>query len=286
MNVLTLNVEADYGKTYRTILWELLSSRSYEEVNKRTGAQISVLRHPVHFNIDLREHTLPLCGVRRMFPRTAAAEVAWYLLGTKDVSFIREYAPIWDKFVEEDGFTVAGAYGHRWRSHFGRDQIEDAIATLQDNPTDRRVAVFAWDPGADGLGQPSKNVPCPMGFTFSIVDGRLNSAFIIRSSDVFVGLPYDVMGHALLMLAMATSIGGLKGLGTMSVTLAHPHLYGVHRQMAYDSLQTQDPQDSRVMPSWSVEQIEENPHGYVDAVKQTFAGIKQPNFHCSPEVVV
>ena len=28
-----------------------------------------------------------------------------------------------------------------------------------------------------------KNVPCPVGFTLSLVDGTLNSAMLIRSSD-------------------------------------------------------------------------------------------------------
>lgn len=274
-----------FGPVYRNLLWQLLSPSAVEEVNERTGATISVLPHPVHFNLDLRDGRLPLCGVRKTFPRTAAAEVAWFLLGSKDISFIREYAPIWDKFVEEDGTTVAGAYGHRWREHFGRDQVAKAIEALQANPTDRRVVVMAWDPGADGLGEPSKNVPCPLGFTLSIVDGRLNSAIVLRSSDVFVGLPYDVMGHALLMAAICASIGGLKGLGTMSVTLAHPHLYGVHEGMAFEALRMGDPNDTRLLPPWSVEQIEDDPHGYVANVKLLTAGINHPDFMCRPEVV-
>jgi thymidylate synthase len=281
----SLTASRSFGEVYRQLLWELLSPAALEEVNERTGARISVLPNPVHFNLDLRAGYLPLCGVRRTFPRTAAAEVAWFLLGSKDVSFIREYAPIWDKFVEEDGTTVAGAYGHRWREHFGRDQVSKAIEALRANPTDRRVVVMAWDPGHDGLGEPSKNVPCPLGFTLSVVAGRLNSAIVLRSSDVFVGLPYDVMGHALLMQAIAASIGGLKGLGTMSVTLAHPHLYGVHEGMAAEALRTKDPQDTRLLPPWSVEQIEDDPHGYVFNVKLLFSGVRQPDFHCRPEVV-
>lgn len=281
----TFSATDDFQAVYRALLWRLLSGHAFEEVNERTGAVIFASPVPVHFNLDLRGGRLPLCGIRKTFPRTAAAEVAWFLLGSKDVSFIREYAPIWDKFVEEDGTTVAGAYGHRWREHFGRDQVAKAVEALRDNPTDRRVVVMAWDPGGDGLGVPSKNVPCPLGFTLSIVDGRLNSALFIRSSDVFVGLPYDVMGHALLMAAIAASIGGLKGLGTMSVTLAHPHLYGVHEQMALEALKSEGSDDTRLLPPWSVERIEEDPHGYVANVKQLFADLRQPAYMCRPEVV-
>jgi thymidylate synthase len=273
-----------FHQTYRELLWRLLCGDVHRELNARTGQTISVSRAPEHFIVDLSDDMLPLCGVRKTFPRTAAAEVAWFLLGTKDVSFIREYAPIWDKFVEEDGHTVAGAYGYRWREHFGRDQVRDAVVALRRNPTDRRIFVSAWDPCEDGLGRPSRNVPCPVGFTLSIVGDRLNSALMIRSSDVFVGLPYDVMGHALLMRAIASSIGGVQ-LGAMSVTLAHPHLYEVHEGMAYEALDGLQSDDSRVMPPWSVEQIEEDPHGYVLNVRLTYAGIVQPGVMVRPEVV-
>lgn len=281
---LTLSASPSFPVVYRRLLWELLSAAAYTEVNERTGASISALRSPAHFNLELSDRMLPLCGVRRMFPKTAAAEVAWFLLGTKDASFIREYAPIWDKFLEEDG-TVAGAYGHRWREHFGRDQVTDAIKALRFNHTDRRTVVMAWDPGADGLGRPSKNVPCPLGFTLSIADGRLNSSLLIRSSDVFVGLPYDVMGHALLMAAIAESVGNTE-LGTMGVTLAHPHLYHVHGQMAVDALGTDPVPSSIAMPRWSVEAIEDDPHGYVKSVALLSRFIVHPEFHCKPEVVV
>lgn len=280
----TLGATEDFHGVYRSILWRLLSGHAFEEVNERTGAKIFASRVPIHFNLDLREERLPMCGVRRVYPQTAAAEVAWFLRGDRDVDFIRQYAPIWDKFVEDDGHTVAGAYGYRWREHFDRDQLGDAIAALRANRTDRRIVVMAWDPASDGLGRPSKNVPCPLGFTLSVVDGLLNSTIVLRSSDVFVGLPYDVMGHALLMKAVATSLQ-LRGLGVMAVTLAHPHLYGVHEEMAMAALRAVPSDDSRPMPAWAVEQIEQDPHGYVRAMREAYLGIERPEYSCRPEVV-
>lgn len=281
----TLTSSPDFSAVYKTLLWRLLSGHAVTEHNERTGVNILASLCPVHFNIDLSNGFLPVCGIRKTYPRTAAAEVAWFVLGSKDISFIREYAPIWDKFVEEDGVTVAGAYGHRWREQFGRDQLAKAIEALKANPSDRRVVVMAWDASQDGLGNPSKNVPCPIGYTLSIVNGRLNSAIILRSSDVFVGLPYDVMGHALLMQAIATSLG--VKLGVMSVTLAHPHLYEVHEAMALEALQSETVVGCIAMPTWSIEDIEEDPHGYVLDVKEMIQDkLPQPPYFCRPEVVV
>lgn len=293
-----------FNETYQALV-EGLVDHGHREVNARTGVGIRV-GDPTSFTVDLSDDRLPMCGIRKTYPKTAAAEVAWFLLGRKEVDFIRGYAPIWDKFVEDDGRTVAGAYGHRWRNHFGRDQVADAVETLASNPTDRRTFVSAWDPGQDGLGRPSKNVPCPVGFTMSVTDGRLNSTLLIRSSDVFVGLPYDVMGHALLMKAMQSSItlqqerfygegkAELRGLGKMHVTLAHPHLYEPHIDMADTalSLLPGDREERRAMaeglrmPDWGVKRIVQLPDGYVDLVATRAKGLRQPDYSCRPELVV
>jgi len=261
-----------------------------EEVNERTGAVIHVGR-PSSFTLDLMDGMLPVCGIRKTFPRSAAAEVAWFLQGEKDVDFIRGYAPLWDKFVEEDGRTVAGAYGHRWRRHFGRDQIADAEAALIANPSDRRVFISAWDPAQDGLGRPSKNVPCPVGFTLSVTAGRLSSTLLIRSSDVFVGLPYDVMGHALLMKAIQVDLEATgvapEGLGYMQVSLAHPHVYDVHVPMLREAFAGSPSDSSIALPSdWGVGRIGLDPHGYVARVAEAAKHIQQPSYHCRPEVMV
>ena len=284
-----MEVVRTFREAYEPLL-NRLQRCAHEEVNERTGSRISVLEHPTSFCLDMAGRRLPMCGVRRLYPATAAAEVAWFLQGTKRVGFIRGYAPIWDKFVEDDGDTVEAAYGHRWRNHFGRDQVDLAVRTLADNPTDRRVWISAWDPAADGLGATGqRNVPCPVGFSLSIVEGRLNSALFIRSSDVFVGLPYDVMGHALVMDAVATSIvarwTGALQLGFMHVTLAHPHLYEAHYGQARDALAGGPSDDAITMPGWGIYNIVSSPDSYVATVKAAAADRRQPTYSCKPEVI-
>ncbi len=73
------------------------------ELNERTGVRVKVGRGGTAFRVDLRDGLLPTVCFRKTFPKSAAAEVAWYLQGTQDASFIRKYAPLWDKFVEPLG---------------------------------------------------------------------------------------------------------------------------------------------------------------------------------------
>lgn len=280
---------------YGQLLTWLLSDASVVETNARTGSRVAVGVGPTSFRLDLSDRVLPTVGLRRLYPRSAAAEVAWYLMGTQDAAFITKYAPLWDKFIEDIPNRhwptgpatvrgVAAAYGYRWRHHFARDQLELAVRALRDDPSDRRVLVSAWDPSLDGLGARGQaNVPCPAFFTLSIVGGRLHSALFLRSSDVFVGLPYDVMGHALLMAAIAETLD--VGLGHAHFTLAHAHLYECHWDMARECLRREPVVPSIEMPDWGLFDIVDAPDGYVAHVTDLCSGAVWPSYAPRPEVV-
>lgn len=272
---------------YETLLWRLLR-RGIVETNERTGKQVKVYPFgPMSFSLDLSSGVLPVSGNRKLFPSTAAAETAWYLMGTQDPSFMMRHAKVvWEKFVEpsDAGPIVKAAYGYRWRRHFGRDQIALAVEALRANPTDRRIWVNAWDPSEDGLGAKGQlNVPCPVGFSFSILDGRLQSSYLLRSSDVFVGLPYDVMGHAMLMSCVATDLG--VPLGHMHFTLAHPHIYDVHWDMAMQSIEAGRRKTELLMMRVGTTEVAADPEAFVEGYKALSTGVEWASYHCRPEVV-
>lgn len=211
-----------------TELLETTMFMGVTEVNKRTGVQIKVYPYGgVSGIFSLKQpYNLPITRLRKLYPASAAAELMWFLKGSKDITWFREYSTFWNKFVEADGKTVANAYGYRWRAHFGRDQIEKVITSLRDDTTSRQVVVCAWDPAIDGLGNTAKNVPCPAMFNFVIINGQLCSSLFIRSSDIVLGLPYDIMGHALLTGLIARELN--VSFGTLHVTLGHAHIYERH----------------------------------------------------------
>lgn len=278
---------ASFPDVYDDLLDNLIDS-PFEEVNARTGAKIKMLDGGASFKLDLYDQRLPVTGTRKLYPHVAAAETAWFLMGLRTTEFLNKHGvKIWDKFTEADTFVVEAAYGYRWRRFFGRDQLLDAVKTLREDPTSRRVWVQAWDPIGDGLttkGQ--KNVPCPVGFTFSIIGGMLHSSLFIRSSDVFVGLPYDVMGHAMLMGVVAASIG-CAGLGTMQVTLAHPHLYEVHWDMASACLsQASRHEDGPSIYAWDLDMVEKDPDGFVWAYRKAASEVSWPTYAPKPELIV
>ncbi len=276
---------ASFQEHYDDLINDILDS-PFEEVNERTGVKIKMIPGGSSFKIDLTNQRVAVTGTRKLYPHISAAECAWYLSGEKSADIMmRHNVKIWEKFMEPDG-TVQGAYGYRFVHAFGRDQIMLAAAALRKNPTDRRIWVQAWDPREDGLGaEGQRNVPCPVGFTFSIADGILHSALFIRSSDVALGLPYDVMTHSMLMAAMAASIGCM-GVGTMHVTLAHPHIYEPQFEMVEACTQQQVFPEGPQLLSWSLNGIRANPDGYVFAYRKMAQAVAWPAYNPKSEVVV
>lgn len=300
-----MSLSVPFHDSYAAILTWVLHGAV--ETNARTGVRVKVGRGGTSFRVDLSDGLLPTVGRRKTFPKSAAAEVAWYLQGTQDAAFIRKYAPLWDKFVEPLGSEelsvqrigerqpekvqaspafegVKAAYGYRWRRHFGRDQVGLAVEALRRDPSDRRCYVSAWDPAEDGLGAVGqRNVPCPAAFTFSMLGGELHSSITLRSSDVFVGLPYDVMGHALLMDAVARELGATPGV--MHVTLAHAHLYESHWDMAGEMLRQEPVVPEMRLPGWQLREVERRPDDYVLAYAEEAKRHEWPAYNPRPEVI-
>ncbi len=262
------------------------------ERNERTGRVIHMLEGGQSFKLDLSCNLLPVPGNRRYWPHVAAAETAWQFMGTQDPAFMMEHAPkLWGKFTDEKG-EIPTAYGWRWREAFGRDQLGLAVEALTRDPTNRQLYVSAWDPAVDGLGSPNqpKNVPCPVGFSLTTSDDRVHMSLFIRSSDVFLGLPYDVMCYALTLDAVAASVG--RRPGTLHVTLAHAHIYDDHMGFVEECLKGSrtewiHPNDGEPdLPGWDTSEIREAPRAYVRQMKRLAGRVDRNEWDPKPEVVI
>lgn len=113
-------------------------------------------------------------------------ESIWMLSGRNDVAPLVKYVKDFGKF-SDDGETLHGAYGHRWRQHFGHDQIAEIVQNLKTNKDCRRQVLGMWDPGQD-LSRPTKDAPCNLMVTFQIDSrGELEMTIFCRSNDIILG---------------------------------------------------------------------------------------------------
>lgn len=216
-----------------------------DQHNKRTGHDVRSMPS-MQLRLDMGEvgkNNMQIPGWRKMFPKSALAEILWMLLGTQSPAWIRQHTKMWDLWTEEDG-TIPTAYGYRWRHAFDRDQLNTAIDALTSDPSSRQVNVFAWHPGMDGNGAPNqpKNIPCILGFTVNVINGSLNMSVYLRSSDIIVGLPYDYMTYGFLMHFMSNTLNVKPG--TLCLHLAHAHYYRVHDHIVDEII------DAPLNPNW------------------------------------
>ncbi|MBB76560.1 MAG: hypothetical protein CMJ75_18805 [Planctomycetaceae bacterium] len=154
-------------------------------VPSRNGDALRV-HSPVTTVYEHPEERVLFWGGRDANPFFHLFESIWMLAGRNDVEFVSTFVKRMSDF-SDDGKTFNGAYGHRWRSWFGRDQLLLAIHELRSNPESRRVVVQMWDGGHD-LGLDSKDLPCNTAVYFQKgTDGSLEMMVTNRSNDMILG---------------------------------------------------------------------------------------------------
>lgn len=159
---------------------------------------------------------------RRLNYRFAFAEPWWILSGYDDPSLLAPYNP---KLAEFLGGTTKtfGAYGPRIA-----EQLEYIIDTLSADPNSRRAVLSIWRPNPP-TGE--RDIPCTALIQFFIRNGELHVIDTMRSSDLWLGWPYDAMCFSMLAGVVCLRLrerGLLCSLGQLSINAGSQHFYYSH----------------------------------------------------------
>ncbi|MFC5404659.1 thymidylate synthase [Cohnella soli] len=201
-----------------------LNNNSSTLVAGRTGDTYELL-HAVFSISNPRErwvtHRLPPISIA-----FALAEVVWIMASSNDAAVINFWNPPLQRY-SGTGETYHGAYGYRIRKRFGRDQFIDAYNTLSHNSQSRQAVIMIWNPEDDQpnqFGVPvSSDIPCNICSMLKIRNSSLEWTQILRSNDIFLGVPYNFVQFTMLQEIMA---GWLNvGLGTYTHFSDSLHLY-------------------------------------------------------------
>jgi thymidylate synthase len=140
------------------------------------------------------------------------AEWLWILSGSNGVESIAKYNSVLKNF-SDDGSIFNGAYGPKLI-----DQWEYVIRCLEKADTRQAVATI-WERSP----HPSKDVPCTISLQWFIRDGLMFCTVNMRSSDVWLGFPYDFFNFSQLTNCLASYFG--IGVGSITMNLGSSHLY-------------------------------------------------------------
>lgn len=196
----------------------------------------------------------PLVTTRKIPFRLVFEETMMFLCGktqTKDALESKNIL-IWQKntsrsFLDSRGLKhlavgdMGLGYGHQIRNFgsSGYDQLEALLVGLKLNPCDRRHVVTHWcPPELDQAALP----PCHLLHMYSVDTANgvsyLDSSFVMRSSDAFHGLPFNIASYALINHLIAECCGFVP---RKLVYFGHDvHIYDSHRA-AVETLLTRTP---------------------------------------------
>ena len=158
-------------------------------------------------------------------------ESLWMLDGRNDVEWPSYFAKNLANY-SDDGATLHGAYGFRWRRWFEYDQLALIAAELRKNPDSRRCVLTMWDARlGDGAFKVTeldsdlhvaisggKDVPCNTHAYFDCRHGKVNMTVCCRSNDVIWGAYGANVVHFSFLLELIAAWVGLP--------------VGVYRQMS------------------------------------------------------
>lgn len=213
-----------------------------EPVLDRTGVGTWNLFHE-SLRFDLAKG-FPLLTTKRMGLKSIIGELLWFLSGSTNANELEEKygCTIWCEWKDENG-DLGKVYGHQWRNFgyteidtwdcyndepdteyiFGFDQVSWLINEIKTNPTSRRLYVTASNP-QDKEDQALDT--CHNYFQVFIENGKLNLYFQMRSTDTFLGLPYNIASYAILAHILALETG--YEVGELVYSGVVVHLYQNH----------------------------------------------------------
>lgn len=156
----------------------------------------------------------------------AIADVIWIATGRNDRRFLSYWSNTLSDYVG-NARELHGAYGHRLIRHFGFNQLMRAARALESCPDSRQVVLQIWDPLVDMpscTGRPrSRDIPCNVISMVKIRSGKLEWMQIMRSNDLFRGLPYNLVQFTTLQEIVAGWLG--IPMGSFNQVSDSLHLY-------------------------------------------------------------
>lgn len=213
---------------YSEAIWRLRVSSlndSWLQEDTRNG-KVLVCPTPVVTTYLNPRHRVLFNPVRDANPFFHLMEALWMLAGRRDVDFVARYAKQMRKY-SDDGVFLRGAYGYRWRNHFGFDQIQRTINDIKRDPNSRRLVISMYDPTYDSYGTGLKDIPCNTHLYFRVYAGTLDMTICNRSNDVIWGAYGANPVHMSILQEYIASHCDLA-VGTMYQFSNNWHIYEQH----------------------------------------------------------
>ena len=179
--------------------------------------------HTLQYDLNQPMVDFPARKLHRAF---AVAEAYWIITGSDRVEHLTPYISDYGDRYSDDGDTLFGAYGPRFCS-----QLDHVVKKLLEDRSSRQAVISFWRANPPK----SKDIPCTLSAVFSIRGGALDMHVSMRSSDAWMGLPYDMFSYGCMAAVVAAVYNGAIAdpdqpenqitLGRGFITATNRHIY-------------------------------------------------------------
>ena len=232
-------------KQYLDLLQDILDNGARKDDRTGTGT-LSVFGR--QYRHDLADG-FPLLTTKKLHLKSIINELIWFLNGDTNTRWLKENGvSIWDEWATEEG-ELGPIYGAQWTAWPTRDggsinQIDYVVDCLKNNPDSRRILFHGWNVEylPDEGVSPQENVragrmalpPCHLLYQFYVAGGKLSAQLLIRSSDSFLGLPYNTASLAVLTMMLAQQCD--LEPGEIIICTGDSHIYSNHLEQVREQL--------------------------------------------------
>lgn len=249
-----MNFERQYAQALKTLI------QTGVKCENRTG--IDTIKLPIFtFHAPNVLFDLPILKGKKIYPKMSLKEICWMMSGNTDVSWLNERGVnYWNAWTDDKG-TIGKSYGHQFRNFNGFDNLHNLLIDLINNPMSRRLILNLWNP--NDLKEMTLP-PCVYDYQLDCTELKTNDSkqtykvnllVTQRSSDAFLGVPYDMCGDVWFLVILCLVASYLSNKLFIPVDVFHTcknfHLYINHLEQAKQYLAN----------------VEENKNGIIDKKK-------------------
>jgi len=244
---------ADYE--YHKLLLNILVKGVWKD--NRTGIKTLSLFGP-QLTFKNIENKFPLITTKKIHWKSVVGELLWFLTGNTNKFVLKEKygCSIWDEWGDNLTGELGPVYGKQWvawKDYKTRwvdaisgpgmtmsiyiNQIQNIINKLKINPDDRRLIVSAWNVAdIEDMALP----PCH--YIFQLYSAlypkeqkrRLSLKMNMRSTDMFLGAPFNIASYALLLMLIAKEVDMIPQ--DLIISFGDAHIYENHFEYIKEQL--------------------------------------------------
>jgi thymidylate synthase len=208
---------------YKSLLIDVLEN-GIESENRTKTNTIKLFNKSLNINLA---NGFPIITGKKIFFEKALAEFKWMYEGKTDLEYLKKNnVNWWNDFATDN--DLGKVYGHQIRNYNNSfDQVKYVINEIKSNS--RRALINLWNP----TDLQEQALPCCFThLNFVRTNDKLNLAVNFRSSDLFLGLPYDTIVAALFLITIAKECNLIPGM--LGLNLMDAHLYNNHYSQALE----------------------------------------------------